>query len=241
MIEIIPKYHIIKKYIVDNINKEEFSVNQLIPSERELMDQFGVSRITVRKAIDDLVNEGYLYRIQGKGTYVKSDDYKQDLFSITGCTQDIERLGMVSSKKLIEQQVVEADKVRQRRLSVKENDKLLKVIRVYYADAEPVNYTITYLPMKIFPDIDKYDFQKESIYDVIENKYNVKIKKATRTLEAVSVFDDVSENLHMKKGDPVLLFRAVTYGEKDGQEIPIETFKSYYRSDKFKFYINQVR
>lgn len=241
MIEITPKYHTIKKHIVDKINKEEFALNQLIPSERELMDQFGVSRITVRKAIDDLVNEGYLYRVQGKGTYVKSDDYKQDLFSITGCTEDIERMGMVASRKVIEQVVMTADKVRQRRLGLSENDEVLKIVRVYYADTEPLNYTITYLPLKLFPNLDKHDFQKESIYDVIENEYDVKIKKATRTLEAVLVHDDVSENLNMKKGNPILLFRAITYGEKDGQEIPIESFKSYYRSDKFKFYINQVR
>ncbi|MEG0229395.1 MAG: GntR family transcriptional regulator [Oscillospiraceae bacterium] len=236
-----PKYYVVKKYIIDNINDETFNVNAVIPSERELMDKFNMSRITVRKAIEDLVNEGYLYKIQGKGTYVKSDEFKQNLFSITGCTEDIKKLGMTPSKKLIYQGVEKADKKRLRRLNLIEGDLVLKIIRVYYADSEPINYTITHLPLKLFPDIDKLDFSVHSIYDVIENKYLTKITTATRTLEAVTVFDNVRENLNMKAGSPALLFRSVTFGRTAFGELPIETFKCYYRSDKFKFYINQVR
>lgn len=68
-----PKYYIVKRAIIRKIEKEEYKENELIPSERELTEMFGVSRITVRRAVDELVGENYLYRIQGKGTYVKSD------------------------------------------------------------------------------------------------------------------------------------------------------------------------
>jgi GntR family transcriptional regulator len=114
------------------------------------------------------------------------------------------------------------------------------VKRVYYANNEPINLTTTYLPCKTFPLIDTYDFGVYSIYDILESKYNTRITKATRTIEAVLAVDEVAKELKIKEGDPILLFRAVTFGMVNGREVPIETFKSFYRSDKFKFYINQI-
>ncbi|MDF2984676.1 MAG: transcriptional regulator [Eubacterium sp.] len=240
MIGMIPKYYLVKQKIVEMINNEEIGPDGMIPSERELMSSFGISRITAKKAIDDLVNEGYLYRIQGKGTFVKKDTLDQDLISITSCTQDIVKLGMTPSKRLLTAEVLEADKTRVKKLQLSNGEKVFKVKRVYYANNEPINLTTTYLPCKAFPLIEAYDFGVDSIYDILENKYNTRITKATRTIEAVLAVDEVAKELEVKEGDPILLFRAVTFGMVNGREVPIETFKSFYRSDKFKFYINQV-
>mgnify|MGYP003422710141 CR=1 FL=1 len=90
----IPKYVEVKRSIIQDINDEVFRVGEMIPSERELIELFDVSRITVRKAVSELENEGYLYKIQGKGTFVKEEQKKQNLFSLTSCTQDVIRLGM---------------------------------------------------------------------------------------------------------------------------------------------------
>ncbi|WP_273702469.1 GntR family transcriptional regulator [Tepidanaerobacter syntrophicus] len=237
----IPKYYIIKKDIINKINNEEFSNDGMIPSERELMQMYNVSRITVKRAVDDLVNEGYLYRVQGKGTFIKSDKVKHELISIISCTEDIIRMGMTPSKRIICHSVIKADKLRLKRLQLVEEDTVLMLKRVYYADNEPLNYTTTYLPCKIFPGIENYNFEKESVYDVIENKYGAKITRATRTLEAVLAMDDIADNLGLNPREPVILFRAITMGIVNGREIPIETFKSYYRSDRFKFYINQIK
>lgn len=240
MIGMVPKYYLVKQKIVEMIDNEEIGPDGMIPSERELMSTYGVSRITAKKAIDDLVNEGYLYRIQGKGTFVKKESLDQDLISITSCTQDILKLGMTPSKRLLKAEVIDADNAKIKKLQLCQGEKVFKVKRVYYANNEPINLTTTYLPCKLFPFIDNYDFGTESIYDVLENKYGVKITKAKRTIEAVLAIDEAARELQIKEGDPVLLFRAITYGVVNGKEVPIETFKSYYRSDKFKFYINQI-
>lgn len=238
---LVPKYFIVKNKIINMINSEEYIENGMIPSERELMSMFNVSRITVKRAIEELVNEGYLYRVQGKGTFIKSDEGNHDLVSLMSCTEDILKMGMTPSKKLISHSVIEADVVRIRRLQLVKGDKVLMLKRVYYADNEPLNYTTTYLPCKVFPGIEKYDFSKESVYWVIENEYNVKITKNQRTLEAVLVPDEAADLLELAPKKPVILFRATTMGIVNGKEIPIETFKSYYRTDRYKFYINQVK
>ncbi len=237
--EMAPKYYVVKKKLIELINSDAFAETQMIPSERELMKQYNVSRITAKRAVDDLVNEGYLYRVQGKGTFLREEEAEHDLISIMSCTEDIIEMGMTPSKALIEEEVLEADKARQKRLHLGNGELVYMVKRVYYADEIPVNYTTTYLPLKYFPGIEEYDFSKESIYDVLENVYKVKITSAKRTLEAVLALDEVATLLDVNQKQPVILFRAITNGIVNGREIPIETFKSYYRSDRFKFYINQ--
>lgn len=239
--EMAPKYFVVKSKLVDMINSDVFGETGMIPSERELMQMFNVSRITVKRAVDDLVNEGYLYRIQGKGTFLREEEAKHDLISIMSCTQDIRKMGMVPSKKLIQAEIMDADKIRQRRLQLSPGDKVFLIKRVYYADNEPVNYTTAYLPLKYYPGIEQYDFSKESIYEILEKVYKTKITTAKRTLEAVLAMDDVATQLELNVREPVILFRAVTMGMINGREIPVETFKSYYRTDRFKFFINQTK
>ena len=209
--EKLPKYYLVKKAIVENIDNEVYDSKEPIPSERELMETYQVSRITIRKAIDELVTEGYLYKVQGKGTYVKTDEGSNNLFSITSCTEDVLKLGLTPSKKVV------------------------------VADKEPLNYTLTFLPEKIFPSLSKYDLKKESLYQIITEVYGVKITKARRTIEAIGAQDEIAEYLDIEEGTPIILFRCITYGIVNGREIPIENFKCYYRTDKFKFYIDQVR
>ena len=76
---------------------------------------------------------------------------------------------------------------------------------------------------------------------IITEVYGVKITKARRTIEAIGAQDEIAEYLDIEEGTPIILFRCITYGIVNGREIPIENFKCYYRTDKFKFYIDQVR
>ena len=236
-----PKYYMVKKRIIENIDNDVYKVGELIPSERELMETFDVSRITIRKALDVLEHEGYLYKVQGKGTYVKGEQNSQNLFSLTSCTQDVIRLGMKPSRKLISSLVMTADKKRQFKLELKEGDKVFRLCRVYYADREPINYTTTYLAYKYMPEIENFDFSQVSLYEVLESTYHIKMTHATRTVEAVIAHDEICDLLNVDDGVPLLLFQCTTYGLVNEKEVPVETFKCYYRSDKFSFFIDQVR
>ncbi len=236
-----PKYLQVKQKIISCIDDGTYKEKEAIPSERDLITLFDVSRITIRKAIDELVNEGYLYRIHGKGTYVKGETDQNNLVSITSCTQDIEQLGYKPTRKVLSEGVIPADTKRRTYLNLGEKDEVFRLSRIYYADGEPLNFTTTYLPYKIFPEIDLYDFSKVSLYKIVEEKYGVKITKATRTIEAVSAHGELSENLDVEENVPLLQFCCTTYGMVNGKEVPIEYFKCCYRTDKFKFYIHQIR
>lgn len=238
--EKLPKYYLLKRDIIAKIEMGEYQEGTLIQSERELMEQYQFSRITVRKAIDELVNEGYLYRIQGKGTYVKGDTASQNLFSLNSCTEDVRRLGCTPSKKTMKSDKIPADAKRAKHLNIPLNDMVYMFGRITYADNEPLNYTVTYLPEKIFPGLDQYNLEQRSLYDIIEKDYHVRITKARRTVEAVLPNSDVAGYLGINVDRPVILFNCITSGNVYGKEVPIETFRCYYRTDHFKFYIDQV-
>lgn len=241
MQEKLPKYYLLKREIQNKIELGEYSEGTLIESERELMEKYQFSRITVRKAIDELVNEGYLYRIQGKGTYVKGETSEQNLFNLSSCTEDVERLGKVPFKKTMRTAKYPADAKRAKHLNIPLHETVHMFGRITYADQEPLNYTITYLPEKIFPGLERYDLEKRSLYDIIRKDYNVQITKARRTIEAVLPDPIVASYLQINDNMPVILFNCITYGIVHGKEMPIETFRCYYRTDQYKFYIDQVR
>jgi len=235
-----PKYFILKQKLQEKIASGGYDGEMMIESERELMETHQLSRITVRKAIDELVNEGYLYRIQGKGTYVKEGNRTQNLIRLSSCTEDVKRLGKVPSKKVMCFEKNPADEKMAHRLHLTEGEAVFKIGRITYADEEPLNYTTTYLPEKIFPGLEKYDLAQRSLYDIIETEYSIPLTKARRTIEAVLPYSQIAGYLGISETVPVILFHCITYGLVQGKEIPIETFHCYYRTDQYRFYIDQV-
>ena len=211
-----PKYYQLKNIILRKIQEEEYPEGSLMESERELMDQYKMSRITVRKAIEELVNEGYLYRIQGKGTYVKGDTESHNLFNFSSCTEDVKRMGRKPSKRTIDFSLLPSDPKNAKNLNIPTGE-------------------------NNFPKLLQYDFTKQSLYDVLKKDYGVSICKAKRTIEAVLPTEEVAKYLEIGNNMPVILFRCTTYGILNGRESPIENFRCYYRTDHYKFYIDQVK
>ncbi|SDL13045.1 GntR family transcriptional regulator [Natronincola ferrireducens] len=241
MNKMMPKYYIIKQDITTMINKGELQPNCIVPSETELMKKYSVSRITARRALDELSMEGYLYKIQGKGTFVKEEIKKQTLSSVQSYTEEILRQGMIPSRKVFSSEIQLASEKIASALEINHKESVFFLERVYYADNLPLCYTKATLPYRFFKDIDKIDFSQCSLYDVIENKYDIKIVKSFLNIKAVAAFDKVAERLETSKGTPVLLFSASTNGIVDEVERPIEVFSTYYLTDHFSYILEQSR
>ena len=238
---VLPKYYRVKEDLKELIEEWRGYGGKPIPSERELIARFGVSRITVRRAIAELVHEGYLFKVQGKGTYVEMDQENQNLINLTSCTAGIKALGMTPDRKVLKCAVVPCSVKQASELKINSRDLLLFLDRVYFADDVAINRTRSYLPYGRFPGIEELDFSRNSLYEVIEKEYDVKISRAHRTIEAVSVDSEIADSLSINHGVPVLLFNCLTYGISGGVETPVELFSCWYRSDRFKFFINQIR
>ena len=236
-----PKYFTIKQNIIRNIQDSVYKPGKTIPSERELIDSFKVSRITVRAALSELEHEGYLYKVQGKGTYVKDNANKQNLYALTSCTKDIIRMGKTPSKQVLSAKIDFSDNNLQQTLNLKQGEKVFYLDRIFYADGEPINNVRSHLPYKYIKGIEKFDFSNTSLHEVLESKYEINITRSVKEIQAVIAEGAICDILDVSKGTPMLLLNCVTYGKINGKEVPIEAFSCHYRSDKFTFFIQQAR
>ncbi|SDJ26351.1 GntR family transcriptional regulator [Salimicrobium halophilum] len=232
---VIPIYHQLKKIIIQQIEKGEWKVNELIPSERELTDHLAISRMTVRHAINDLVSEGVLYRKRGKGTYVARPKINQGLTKLSSFTEDMEKRGLKPRSKVLHIEEIEADKEVAEKLNLKEGDRVVEVFRLRLADEQPMALERSFLPADKVSSLKSLSLENKSLYKELQEKYHLNLASATQTIEiSYPVNPSDARYLEIDLDTPVLLIERRTYSEDD---TPLEYVQSFYRADRYKFSI----
>ena len=227
----IPIYVQIEELLKGLISKGEFPPGTAIPSERELTETYGVSRMTVRQSITNLVNEGLLYREKGRGTFVAAPKVEQPLNSMTSFTEDMLSRGMSPSSELLAFEKRNADKAIAAELQLEEGDEVIFVERIRYADSIPMAIERTYLPANIFPGLDKRALQG-SLYDYVENTAGLKIGNAAQRMEAALAKKEDAKLLHVETPFAVLVIERIS---SLSNGMPFEAVHSTYRADRYKF------
>lgn len=235
------KYEVIMNDLIKCIENKEYAPGSLLPSENDLIQKYNVSRITIRRAIDELYRSGYIEKRQGKRGYVKELNQTQDITKICSYTEEILQHGMTPSRKLIKSCLRLPTTEEQNELHIDKADPVFYMERVIYADEKPLCYTETTLPYKIFRDIENCDFVKSSLYDIIENVYKIEILFAQLKFRAVWADKNVALLLDIEKNIPLLLSTACTFGNVNGETIPIELYRTYYLTDRFEYTLTNRR
>ncbi len=231
----IPYYYQIQKQIIAAIENSELKPDEFIPSERELSDRFNVSRITTRKALDNLTIEGYIKKIKGKGAVVAKPRIEEQLFNrLIGTFQDLKDKGFDIKNEILGFEILKAEKNIIKELNLSESEEVFKFERLRYIDEEPYHFSRTFIPKKICPNFDPKFLINNSLIQVMENKYNLKIYKVKRILQANIATVEDSKLFKIKIGSPILTFFNTAY-IKDGT--PIEYTLNKIRGDMSKFEI----
>ncbi|GGH80930.1 GntR family transcriptional regulator [Pullulanibacillus pueri] len=233
----IPIYYQIEEFLKEKIVSKQYEVDQAIPSERELSEVFGVSRMTIRQALNDLVTEGYLYREKGKGTFVAAQKIEQPLHEVTGFSEDMLKRGMVPATRIIQFGETDADKQIAAYLKINEHDPIYKIERLRLADERPIALEHTYVPVHLVPNLTE-DIVKESFYSYVEQHLQLEISHAEQTIEAGLANSKQASLLEISQGSPVLFIQQLTCLTN---EQPIEWVRSTYRADRYKFHVNMKR
>lgn len=226
----IPMYAQIEEELERRIEQGEFSVGSAIPSERELTELFGVSRMTVRQSVTNLVNRGLLYREKGRGTFVASPKVEQPLIGMTSFTEDMKARGMAPSNKLIRFEKKMADPDIAQELQLDSREEVFLVERIRYADEKPMALERTYLPVKLFPKLSE-DALNGSLYSLIEQQ-QLAISHASQRMEAALVKKEDAEYLQIAIPSAVLIIERTSYLTNG---FPFEVVRSIYRADRYKF------
>ncbi len=227
----LPYYSQLKRIIIEAIEREELTAEEKLPPEKDLVEHFGVSRITVRKALDELEKEGYINKIQGKGSFVSHEIIKQDLLKFYSFTEEMEKEGRVPSSRVLDFKVAQVDDKIQAKLRSSPEEKMLIITRLRLADSTPMIVETSYLPQSLFPDITREEVNNNPLYDILKKKYDVTFTRAEEIFTSTSLTRQESEILKSSKNRPAILLERITYSENR----IIEYTKSVVRGDKFKF------
>lgn len=234
----IAKYERIKQEINQQINDNIIKPNQVILSENEMCQKYGVSRVTIRKAIDDLCREGVLYRIKGKGCFVREgmDQKRSKIYSFT---EAVKNEGKVPSKKQLSLTIEQAGKELASRLEIDEKDEVYIIKSIYFADDIPYSINTSILPVKLFKNLEYFDFNNRSLYEVLKAFYNTEMYHVRQTIEAVSSDEEISQLLNVDEKEPLLKIKAVSYCLKENHEIPVEYYEACFLTEIQSYYVEK--
>lgn len=223
---------------VANALKVEISQNykagDLIPTENEICDSFSVSRTTVREAINLLVEEGLIEKKQGKGTIVKDRKITHSLQGITSWTDQILSLGLIPKTKELEVKRISPPRKLQMLMGISEDEMLIQIKRIRYANSEPLSIMTNYLLESAVPGFMELKHDFDSLYSFLKEKYNLVIDEAEENVEAKEANEYEAEMLKIPTYSPVLFVtRVSTYRER-----VIEVVYLCSRADKYKYKVH---
>ncbi|OIJ18188.1 transcriptional regulator [Anaerobacillus alkalidiazotrophicus] len=228
-----PLYKQIAKRLKKEILEGNLASGDAIPSENKLAETYNVSRVTIRQAIDLLVSQELLEKVQGSGTYVKERKIEHDIFRLQGFTEEMATLKKITENKIIKYEMkIPSDSI-QKILQIDEEEPTFFVSRLRYVDGVPLVLENTYLPVKLFPDL-SYEIMQGSKYKFIEENKNWKIKQSFQEIIPIIPDEAVTNLLNLKEAIPILkvkLWSTLQTGEV------FEYSELFFKSDEYKFKI----
>lgn len=233
----IPLYYQLEEYIKALIEKGELRTGDVLPAEREYAEKYQISRMTVRQAFTHLVNEGYLHRLQGKGTFVAERKIEQLLKRLTSFTEDMKARGLTPGSQLVHFDIIPATRQIANQLSIQEYVPVYEIKRIRLADGIPMALETNYISANLIQGLTE-EIVNQSLYAHIEGQLNLRIDRAQQVIESAIASQTEAKYLKINNGAPVMLIQQNTYLQ-DGT--PVEYVNSTYRADRYKFIIQMKR
>ncbi|MGI8469355.1 MAG: GntR family transcriptional regulator [Pyrinomonadaceae bacterium] len=220
------------------IQNDEFKEKENLPSERELAEQYLVSRMTVRQALQKLRLEGLIYHERGVGTFVNNRKIDVHTRNLNGFSEEMLSLGLVPSSRVLTLGRELANKDVMQDLHLGAGAEVVHLERLRLADNEPMAFEKTFLPAYLFPKLEEFDLTKNSLYQVLTKNYNLRMRYAEESLEAKSATRFIAQQLEIRAGAPVLVVHRVVFSESNQ---PIESARTTYRADRYRatFYLSK--
>jgi GntR family transcriptional regulator len=208
---------------------ERLGVGTAIPSERQLSADLGVSRLTLRAALDDLAREGYLVRRRGSGTYVQQPKIAQEL-TMTSFSDDMRRRGMVPGSRTLSLATTLAGARLGRFLQVSPSEQILVIKRLRLADGETMAIETLHIPKAIVPGLGPKDLDG-SFYELLEKRYGIVIASGIQAIEPTVTNEEESAALGVPLQSPAFLFERTS---RDLADRTVEYVLSVYRGDRYR-------
>ena len=226
----VPLYFQLKEQIKQNILKGEYKEGDLIPSEREFCINYQLSSTTIRRALNDLVQENFLQRKAGKGTFVHTRKVKRDLHKVIGFTKNMQEMGLTPSTIVVSKNIAKANAYARSRLGLDKGAEIVRLKRLRLANDIPIMFETRYIRTDLCPGIESEELDF-SLWKVFEEKYGLKPIRHSQNMNIAVVSGHSANMLTLEEGTYVFLIKGVTYVR---DSLPIECEESFYRTDKYE-------
>lgn len=233
-----PLYQQLANTLRREIAEGSYRVGERIPSEEALCDQFGVSRITVRAAIDQLAGAGLLRRRQGKGTYVSAPPIEQELVRLNDFVEDMIAAGLQPSSRIIHLDEEPAPAGVARELDLAPGSSIVRLDRLRLGDDSPIAFDRTYLPLRFGRLLDRERLAGETIYHQLRTQYGILVVSGAFVIEAGLASSDLANHLGTERHAPLLIIRRTSYTEP---RQPVYYQERSYRADRVCYRLELTR
>ena len=212
------------------INNGEYPPGSLLPTESELMEQYKVSRITVRKAMDLLLSDGLIVKKRGSGTVVQKKKMEQTMQKVLHFSDEMQKKGITPHTKMLTNEVVPASQHIAHALCVNEMEPLIHVYRIRYADDVPICIESAFLIQKLCPDVVQHDFSQKSLRLFLEETYNLRWSHARQNIFAINANPHIAKQLGVAANDALIYIERISY---TAENMAGEFLQGYYRGDSY--------
>lgn len=213
--------------------KSSFSAGDMLPTEKELVKIYDVSSITVRNALENLVNEGLVYRKRGKGTFVAEKKISSDVARLQSGTQLFQESGMVSRLVILDQKQIKASSSMAKLLHVEEGTLLNVLTRQRSLEGVPYSLETSIVSQRDYPDIFEH-YTGGSLYEYLDKTYGITVTRSPQQYTAIALNSKFAHLLGQPIGSPAILLKGLVYDQNDKL---VSYEESVYRSDKFEIWV----
>lgn len=233
-----PLYVQIRELLRGRILDGSYATHQQLPSEADMTAAFNVSRITVRQALGDLENEGLIFRLHGKGTFVSKPKAYQDLGRLQGFGEAMRQMGYETYSRVISLRSVTPSAAVREHLGLGKRTGATELRRVRFLNREPISLDVSYLPLAIGHKLAKEDLAARDVFVILENDYGMRLGHADLQIGATLADENLATHLAVQEGSPVLCIERITHSA-DGT--PIDYEHLFYRGDAFQYRVRVDR
>ncbi len=223
-----PLYSRIQEYIAELILSGKLAPDEKIQSEREFSEDLGVSRMTVRRAITELVNEGLLERKHGSGTYVARAKVTYEAWELANYVQAMQRRNIATASQLLEFSEVAASRRLAELLQLEIGNPIYRISILRLANRVPVILERVFVACKQCPGLEEWNLEKTSITDLLVEAYHITPSRISQTVEAAVASETVAQQLRVNEGFPLLLLSRVIFAE---EQAPVVFAQDFLRGD----------
>jgi GntR family transcriptional regulator len=233
-----PLHYQLSKNLQEEIHSGKYKQGDLFTTEKSLMKRFNLSSTTVRRALQDLVHQGYLYRKVGKGTFVRRPYIEEPLGLLSSFFEEMEAQGIKPSSDVLALKAVEPDSFVSEKMQLESSEFVYLIRKLMRANGEPMAVFESYWPMKIGEVLAKYDLTTMGIFSIVEDVLDIRLGEAEGTIEAGAPTREEARLLNIPARTPVLIKKQVIYSS-DGK--PVNIVRLAYRGDRYKFRLRMIR